>query len=294
MVDLCVVIPTTHKCQAVDQLARHLLRTSPVTTTVVVVDNGPGASGGGWATDEYQLVFRPEYLGSEQAFVLGLKVAPHAGRYLLMDHDASIDERFLEVLLSAATDPAAVYSANQNGDGSSWDRRNGRAPAPRDCTPRVVRVDFAPWSGLLLSERAAEIVRAQNSGLFFFWDDYLLCHVLRREGITIWGVPGAAIGNDNYANDFPSAWRTYYRARNHILFQRETGFGGRFELILVRGKEILMLLGRRGRFPRVYANLRGIVDGICGRRGGRMLPDDSWRVPGKDGSGARSGVLRGT
>ena len=272
MLDLCVVIPTTHRCQAVDQLARHLISTSPVTTSVLVVDNCPEASQTGWATDHYQLVLRPHYLGSEQAFVLGLQLAPNAERYLMIDHDATVDAPFLGRLLAAATDPDAVYSANQNGDGSSWDRRNGRAPMPRDLTPTAIEVNFAPWSGMLLNRRAAEVVKAQNSGFFFFWDDYRVCYVLREAGFTIWGVPAAAVTNDNNANQSPSAWRTYYRARNHILFHRETKYGGLFELTLCRGKEILMLLPGPGRSGRVAANLRGIRDGLMGRRGARMSP----------------------
>ena len=132
MTTLSVVIPTTHRVDHVVQLARRVEATSPVTATVTVVDNGPNATETGWESLGSKVIVRDSYLGSEQAFLLGLRCAPRASWYLLLDHDARLYDNTLSVLLSAATDSDAVYSANQNGDGSSWDRRNGRAPAPRN------------------------------------------------------------------------------------------------------------------------------------------------------------------
>ena len=272
MTTLSVVIPTTHRIDDVMELARQIDATSPIPTTVTVVDNGPHATETGWDSLGRKVIVRDSYLGSEQAFLLGLRCAPKATWYLLLDHDARLYDGTLSILLSAATGPDAVYSGNQNGDGSSWDRRNGRAPAQRDLTPKAIRVEFAPWSGLLLSPGAVEVISSHNSGFFFFWDDYFACWLLRRAGYHIWGVPGAVVENEDLPNEKLTPWRAYYKARNHILFHNQTGYGGLFELVLVEGKDLCMAFLGDCRVGRVRAITQGIVDGIRGRRGPQMLP----------------------
>lgn len=269
---LSVVIPTTHRIAPVLELARHIATTCPVPVTITVVDNGPHATDDGWGGLEGEVVVRPYYLGSEQAFILGLRCAPSSTRYLLLDHDAGLYDNTLSKLLDAAGDDEAVYSGNQNGDGSSWDRSNGRAPAAWDLTQETVIVDFAPWSGLLLNARGREIVISQDSGFFFFWDDYLACWALKRAGIQIWGVPAAVIENVSDPKEKRSPWRAYYCARNHILFHRRTGCGSRVELVLVRGKEIYTALPYDNRIAQILAIVRGSVDGIRNFSGTKMTP----------------------
>jgi len=269
---LSVVIPTTHRVAAVLDLVRQIRATTPVPTSITVVDNGPSATQGGWETLDGKLIVREVFLGSEQAFALGLSCAPTAKWYLLLDHDARLSEDSLSTLLGSASDGNAVYSANQDGEGISWDRRNGRTPGPRDLSPALIPVEFAPWSGLLLNPTAAGIVSSLNSGFFFYWDDYLACWALRRAGLRIWGVPAAVVGNERLPNDWLSPWRAYYNARNHILFHRQTGSGGRVELILVRGKDLVMASFGKRRLERVRAIARGICDGLADRRGPLMVP----------------------
>jgi len=72
----------------------------------------------------------------------------------------------------------------KGGDGRAWNRGNGWTTDVRG--PRTWKLDFAPWSGLLLNPRAADIVKSQDSGYFFGWDDYLACWRLTHTGIQIW------------------------------------------------------------------------------------------------------------
>jgi GT2 family glycosyltransferase len=271
---LSVVIPTTHRVDQVMQLVQQIAATSPVPTEITVVDNTPRATRTGWEQFEGQLIVRDKYLGSEQAFVLGLKYAPKASRYLLLDHDARLYDNSLSSLLGAATDDNAVYSGNQNGDGSSWDRQNGRAPAPRDLSSTTVLVEFAPWSGLLLNPVATEIIVSQDSGLFFFYDDYLACWHLKRSGLRIWGVPAAVIENESIPGEQRSPWRAYYTARNHILFHRLTGCGTLTELIFFRSRDLSIGMLRARRIERTKASVLGILDGMRDRRGPQMLPSE--------------------
>jgi GT2 family glycosyltransferase len=267
---VAVVVPTTHRVENVLGLAQQVRATSPLLATITVVDNGPWADKTGWNELDGSVVVHQSYLGAEQAFVLGLKSAPSADWYLLLDHDADLHEMCLATLLAAATDSDAVYSANQGGDGRAWNRGNGLASEPMDLTTETVAVDFAPWSGLLLNPRAADIVKSQDSGYFFGWDDYLACWRLTHTGIQIWGVPGAVIGNDRL-DDWLAPWRAYYRARNHVLFHRETGFGDMATLLRVRGKDLYGAFADR-RLDRASAMTRGFMDGLMNRRGARMVP----------------------
>lgn len=221
---LSVVIPTTHRVAAVRDLVGQIRATTPVATSVTVVDNGPNAAQEDWETFGGELIVRDEFLGSEQAFALGLSHAPEADWYLLLDHDARLSDDSLSTLLGSASDRDAVYSANQDGEGISWDRRNGRTPGPRDLSPALIPVQFAPWSGLLLNPSAAKIIASMNSGFFFYWDDYLACWALRRAGLRIWGVPAAVVGNERLPKDWLSPWRAYYNAEPHPLPPSD-GFG---------------------------------------------------------------------
>ena len=103
---------------------------------------------------------------------------------------------------------------------------------------------------------------SQDSGFFFFWDDYLACWELKRAGIQIWGVPAAVIENVSDPDEKRSPWRAYYCARNHILFHRHTGCGTLAELVLVRGKEIYTALPYDNRIGQIEAIIRGLIDGI--------------------------------
>lgn len=254
------------------RLLREIEESCALRWTVTIIDNGPNATDADWGEAlAERVIVRPEYLGSEQAFVLGLRCAPEATWYLLLDHDAHLQTDTLPTLLSAAKDTEAAYSCNQNGDGSSWDRHNGRAPAARSVTTSVISVDFAPWSGLLLSPRAMRVIHSHDSGLFFYWDDYLACWLIARAGVKIWGVPAAVVENENIPYDRLSPWRAYYKARNNILFYRDTGHGSLVELVLVQGKDLFMALihCRPNRFGAVFI---GIIDGMRNRRGPQMTP----------------------
>jgi GT2 family glycosyltransferase len=267
---VAVVVPTTHRIVNVLKLAQQVRATSPLPVTITVVDNGPWADKTGWNEFDGDVVVDQTYLGAEQAFVLGLKSAPSADWYLLLDHDADLHEMCLATLLATATDRDAVYSANQGGDGRAWNRWNGLASEPIDLTTETAAVKLAPWSGLLLNPRAADIVKSQDSGYFFGWDDYLACWRLTQTGIQIWGVPGAVVGNDRL-DDWLTPWRAYYRARNHVLFHRETGFGDTASLLRVRGKDLYEAFSDR-RLDRASAMARGLRDGLMNRRGARMVP----------------------
>jgi len=222
------------------------------------------------------VVIRERYLGSEQGFVLGLRSAPSADWYLLLDHDAEVDETSLPTLFAAVGDDNSVYSANQGGDSHSWSMRQW-VPRPATLlgggtTTSTVPIDLAPWSGLLLPQNAAELVKLQDSGYFFGWDDYLACWRLRCAGFQIEAVPAAVIGNKRAnGDDWLAPWRAYYLTRNRFLFLLETRWISWPPALLFEGRGFCRAVAAY-RLKRAAAIARGMFDGLMNRRGMRMTP----------------------
>jgi len=268
-VDLAVVIPTTHHVQEVLSLIEDIRSTSPVATHVTVVDNGPMASAAQWGHED--VIVCREFLGSEQGFVSGLGQAPPANRYLLLDHDAVLDGYTLPVMMDLPRTPWKVYSANHGGQGQMWDRVDAWPPRDSEVESPLRPIVLAPWSGLLLPEGARAMVISQSSGYFFGWDDYLASWRLRAAGFTLQGVIAAQLGNRGRGNEWLSPWRTYYQARNHILFYRDTGLGSVARLVELRMKllvaSLIKLNGERG-----LGISLGLADGIANVRGMTLLP----------------------
>ena len=162
---LTVVIPTTHAVDSVRRLITSLRALLDENLEIVLVDNGPTASDV-WDDVDVMVVDR-QYLGSEGSFTRGLVAARSTERYLLLDHDAELSEDSLEILLGAAKCyPDSVLSANQNGDGRSWRVSDG--DDLESFGKKTIPVLGAPWSGLLLTARARQVILEQNSGISFY------------------------------------------------------------------------------------------------------------------------------
>jgi GT2 family glycosyltransferase len=266
--ELAVIIPTTHWVERVTALVHRIRDTSPVTTTVVIVDNGPKAERDPWAGVADRLIVDKRWLGTEQAFATGLRSEPTASRFLLLDHDARLEPTTIERLLEAGGDDEnACCSGNHNGSGECWSYLPG-VPVPGFGEQDVTSVDFAPWSGLLLSAEGAKVVINHDSGYFFGWDDYLASWRIRSAGLQLLGVRTAVVWNDGTTMRAP--WRLYYGTRNQLLLHRQTRAGSLSKITLLRLKQLLDLAIRRD--PSALAVLRGIGDAVIGRRGMRVAP----------------------
>jgi GT2 family glycosyltransferase len=169
-----------------------------------------------------------------------------------------------------------IFEANVRGDSSSPCMRQW-VPRPaallvRDPTAPAVPIDLAPWSGLLLPQNAAEVVKLQDSGYFFGWDDYLACFRLRCAGFQIEAVPAAVIGNERASgDDWLAPWRAYYLTRNRVLFLLETRWVSWPAVLLVEGRNFRRAVAAC-RLKRAAAIARGMFDGLMNRRGPRMMP----------------------
>lgn len=210
-------------------------------------------------------------MGSEQAFLMGLGATGDSERYLLLDHDAEIDQRSLATLLdTAALYPHAVLSANQCGTQAGWWPLELET---RQSGSDLVALRAAQWSGLLLTPPARIVLLEQDSGYFFGWDDYLAVHRLRERGILVLGVPDATVENRRAWDAHLVPWRTYYQTRNELLFLRDT-LASRTEVCRATGRRLRVLLGaaRSGQVKPALTMGRGLVDGLVGRRGRSMTP----------------------
>jgi len=275
---LAVIVPTTHMVEDVEHLLSCVRAEAPCEVRAVVVDNGPEANDSWSGVDV--LVVERHFLGSEGGFRRGLEAAGVADRYLTLDQDASLGDGALGALLDvAARHPDSVVSGNLLGKRFGW---GGKRPLGD-----LLDLDFAPWTGMLLTAKAKDaIVDRAPSGYFFLFDDTWAVMGVREAGIDVIGVPDAFVGNgtgslgeyngrESRAAYFDRApWRSYYAARNELLFARDCSVSRRAVAGLV--KRDLWWMARRLRGGHVRSTLaigRGTMDGLRNHRGFRMAPD---------------------
>ena len=275
---LAVVIPTTHAVDDVRELV-HAIRQAAslsVTMRIVIVDNGPSSTREGWqGCNIDSLVTDKRYLGSEGGFVRGLIEAGSADRYLLLDHDAMLSAQTInEIIVAARKHPKSVVSANQGGNGHGWLVGGSFSDGTSN---EVMPVRGAPWSGMLLTPEARSIVISCQSGYFFLWDDYYATWRIRQAGIDVIGLPNVVVHNCRSLDAQYLPWRAYYRARNELLYYRDTGSRGRFRAASMRLRYAMGALRRR-RFRVGIAVARGICDGIRNHRGMTIEPGDTAHV----------------
>jgi GT2 family glycosyltransferase len=265
---LAVVIPTTHWVSEVTSLCEQVRLSSPVSTRIVVVDNGPQASAEDWPNG-LEVVVDQSYLGSGGAFSRGAVIALESRPdwTLLLDHDAEVARDTIGSMLAVAeSDPTGVYVARAHG--TVWASSSWRGPVYRvpESEGSLVPLDFAQWSGFLLPTPALEALSDFKSDYFFGWDDYRFSAYLRAEGFSLSGVPSVVVLNRRRPGQWESSWRRYYGARNRILLSSD--LYGRWSWAAMRAISI-ELVGMRHE-PRARA--RGIKDALTGRRGEVVSP----------------------
>jgi GT2 family glycosyltransferase len=252
----------------VTALGEQVRSSSPVSTRIVVVDNGPEANARDWPS-EFEVVVDRSYLGSGGAFSRGAATALESRPdwTLLLDHDAEIGPDTIRSMLTVAErDPSLVYVARAHG--AVWASSSWRGPLYRvpESQGTLVPLDFAQWSGFLLPTPALEALSGFRSDYFFGWDDYQFSARLRAKGFTLWGVPSVVVLNRRRPGQWESSWRRYYGARNRVLLSSD--LYGRWSWAALRAIST-EIVGMRHE-PRARA--RGIMDALMGRRGKVVSP----------------------
>jgi GT2 family glycosyltransferase len=290
---ICVCIPTTHEVDAVSLLAKQILSGTARPDDLVILDNGPIANRDDWSpTLRASVLVDPHILGSAAAFLECLRIARVRGFEfaLLIDHDAEVTpdliQRFKETL--ARVNGPVVLSANTNGCGDGWaylgpyrlTKPNAAIRSAITSGSNLVPIDFAPWSGMLIPTMDPDTIQLGSIlRLFFSWDDYSFCAMLRRNGVSIIGALEAGIIHP--VTGRRASWKAYYEVRNSVLFSRAWIDSPLVRFVTV-GLELLRWsllagFGTRGRSSRntMLLAARGLRDGILGRVGSPLLPDAS-------------------
>jgi GT2 family glycosyltransferase len=260
-----------HAVVRVEKLIHYIRTNCSWPSRFVVVDNGPDATDNMWSDGIDTLLIENRYLGSEQAFMEGLRAAGDAERYLLLDHDASISDESLATLLDyGAQKPASVICASHGYNHAGW--RIGEVRPGSDGPGGLVPLQASQWSGYLLNRQARDMLLSRRpSGFFFYWDDWLATWFLRSQGVEVLGTAAAVVWN--HRTDLDSPWKMYYEVRNGLLYARDTGqpFGARWEAYVRSGRRALGQARRRN-WKLFAAASRGFRDGLVGRRGMVLTP----------------------
>ena len=234
----------------------------------------------GWAEaigGGHEIVAIPRFLGSGLAFHEGLRVAASRGfeKVLFLDHDARMSKDAVEALLAAwGANGAALYSARQGAQYAGWrtiDGDSGRVHRVAHASERLVLLDLAPWSGLMVPADLCLTVRP-DATYFFGADDFRFCLDARASGWRTFGVVTARMWNEA-SGPWPS-WKAYYSARNSILFYQHLD-PPKSILSWVVGPLVTQLARHVliAKSPsRCVMWARGVLDACLGRKGFTVLP----------------------
>lgn len=178
---------------------------------------------------------------------------------------------------------------------AAGDRRRVALPVARDLHSGAVIRNANGWLGVLVPRAAAEAVGVPDERLFWWTEDteYLQWR-LPRAGFERVETDEVVVGVTRIRDGTAKpAWKYYYEARNqvhHRLWVQRPDSGRpvpRHLTIRVRGyravKSSVRLAGRAmaresdGRMRKLAMVGRGVVDGVRGRLGPRVPPEDSHR-----------------
>ena len=240
--DVLVVIPTLHNVDRVLAIVS-VMSQCKCSLWFIIVDNGAAANSTDWPQN-VEVIIDNIPTGST-GFLKGMQRFSGSARWVLfLDDDAGVDllnlQRLIEIAdqTSASLASAIGLGPSTNGRGAGWANvsrfslcrfsSESKSFGVSSHESSLVAIDLLPWSGLLLPLNLLRNVSGESleklESMFFSWDDYLFCHILRRDyDLTLFGVRECEI--TNVTKDFvkSNAWRSFYFVRNGMLFCSETG-----------------------------------------------------------------------
>ena len=214
----------------------------------------------------------------------------------LLDDDSVAERGALEALIAALKAPTAskiggaaptvCFADGRRYTGWLWGSRTARGHGHEPAVPAdaPVRIDWAPFAGLLLRRQACEEAGDLRHDLFLWHADIEYCLRIRTAGWDLVGTPQAVVHHPVYAQcsrrflgrDFTvreaKPWQEYEDGRNWALLIRELR-GTPFADPNTWPRRALGELGRTvavlGADPngraRVRMRLLGLLDGWRGR-----------------------------
>jgi GT2 family glycosyltransferase len=277
-------------------LVRSLVDELPDWATVVVVDN--------FTTQTEQeavsristarIILSPNNAGFFGGVNRALAEIDDSDWVLLLNPDASIDERSLRTLLRRAIDESIDLTSpvilNARSD-RTWftggyirrrtgDVRHFRIGEPFHPQSRTERSEFISGCVMLMSPLARKLLTPLPESYFLYYEDAQLSVEASRLGLRravvldaiarhIEGVSSNADANGRSATSY------YYQSRNRLLFIRQNWEFPTASGVLatprraVRDVARILFRERSARFSKIASVLVGIRDGIVGKDGPR-------------------------
>lgn len=279
MEKVCLVMVTWNRLEILQDTLEKVRNQRVPPHTIVVVDNGsndgtiPYLKEMAKEHDNILPVFIPDNPGFGAGLAAGMEKGMELDRYdffWLMDDDSKPQPDTLEKLL-------AVIEAN-NFDMLGLKGYNMVWGQPRLVKePNVIRqVDYVLVDGALVKGEVVSELGVIGKHFFMMCEDYDYCLRLAQAGKRI-GVYNAQyerlhMGSERFSKG--TLWRGYYHAKNHLLILKEyPSFPRLIGYILRQSKYLIAAMAYApDRWRRVSFRLRGIWDGLLGRKGKTLDP----------------------
>ncbi len=279
--------------------------------TIIVVDNACTDGTPEFLASQADItVVRLEHnVGASGGFRYGMARALQGDPSWLwiMDDDCVPAPNSLELLLRAAEEkpktlagvvPAVCYSDGRVEYGYTRTGGNFRSPI-HPVSHGSASVDMAPFLALLLRADACRDVGEVREDFFIWHDDVEYCLRLRVKGYSLIAEPEATVAHPAQARSHTRRvlgrsialngqppWKEYYGTRNRLIVDNATegtcmSRGRSLPWRLAREVALIVrllvqpsqiLIQPHTQLRRVHMRAKGVMDGVLGRSGPRVLP----------------------
>lgn len=300
---ICAVVVTYNRKELLADCLTSLINQSRQPDKVLVVDNLSSDNTREYLetlrschSDQIELLLLDENIGGSGGFHEGLKRAMQDGYdwYWLMDDDARVDAKALEELLLVKRERSNVYASvaiNQSGNDEwlCWPAVVSECEtiAARKDLGNIQEVFHLPFLGFLVHHDTVENLGLPDRDYFILGDDteYVerIKHAggrlfLARESVLHHPMPERRIFRfmgRTFSNLVVSPWKKYYDVRNRVFIAKKY-YGIKCWTKTIPGQLVRMFhsaISGPDRSRIIYVYLKGIFDGIVGRKGRVLKPD---------------------
>ena len=165
------------------------------------------------------------------------------------------------------------------------DRYMSREVVAQAGAAEPVEIRSFNFCGTLFPRAALDAAGFPAADYYYYGEDYDLAFRLGRQGFRLFLVPDALVEHEGGGFNAPrllpprANWRYYYMYRNQWRLMRDHGGLMRWDKraacrlrILLGAASRLWHEGRRGNLGACRLTLKGLADGVLGRKGKRVAP----------------------
>ncbi|MCC7467232.1 MAG: glycosyltransferase family 2 protein [Saprospiraceae bacterium] len=177
------------------------------------------------------------------------------------EHQLLHDPSSLPLIQYAGMTPVSALTGRNETIGART-RDRGQFALPRETA-------YAHGAAMMMPRKVLEQVGAMWEGYFIYYEELDWAERVRRAGLEVWIAPGARVWHkESLTIDKMGPVKTYYMARNRVLFMRRQrrgpglwGFYGYLGLVITP-TSILRLLKDAGRWSLIKTYFQGVWSGL--------------------------------